>query len=37
MIAPTAEAQDWFNKERERYQEIYGRYWETFQRKTPSE
>ena len=37
MIAPTAEAQDWFAGERERYQGIYGRYWETFQRKTPSE
>lgn len=37
LIAPTAEANDWFAKERDRYQDIYGRYWETFQRKSPSE
>ena len=37
MTAPTAEAKDWFAKERDRYQEIYGRYWNTFQRKSPSE
>jgi len=37
MIAPNAEAKDWFSKERDRYQEIYRRYWETFQRKSPSE
>ena len=37
MIAPNAEAKDWFSRERDRYQEIYGRYWDTFQRKSPSE
>jgi len=37
MTAPGPEAKDWFDKERPRYQEIYGRYWETFQRKSPAE
>jgi hypothetical protein len=37
MTAPGPEAEDWFDKERPRYQEIYGRYWETFQRKSPAE
>jgi hypothetical protein len=37
LIAPTAEAKDWFAKESARYHEIYSRYWATFQRKTPSE
>jgi hypothetical protein len=37
LIAPTAEAKDWFAGERDRFQEIYTRYWETFQRKSPSE
>jgi len=37
MTAPNAEAKGWFDKERDRYQEIYRRYWETFQRKSPSE
>ena len=37
MTAPGPEAKDWFDKERPRYQEIYSRYWETFQRKSPAE
>jgi hypothetical protein len=37
MTAPGPEAKDWFEKERPRYQEIYSRYWDTFQRKSPDE
>jgi len=37
MTAPGPEAKDWFDKERPRYQEIYSRYWDTFQRKSPVE
>lgn len=37
MIAPGPEAKSWFDTERPRYQEIYSRYWETFQRKSPAE
>jgi hypothetical protein len=37
LIAPGPEAKDWFSKERDRYQEIYSKYWDTFQRKSPSE
>jgi hypothetical protein len=37
MTAPGPEAKDWFDKERPRYQEIYSRYWDTFQRKSPAE
>jgi hypothetical protein len=37
MTAPGPEAKDWFDKERPRYQEIYSRYWDTFQRKLPAE
>lgn len=37
MIAPGPEAKNWFDTERPRYQEIYSRYWETFQRKSPAE
>jgi hypothetical protein len=37
MTAPGPQAKDWFDKERPRYQEIYSRYWDTFQRKSPAE
>jgi len=37
LIAPKAEAQDWFSQEKDRYQEIYKDYWARFQGKTPTE
>ncbi|MBI3897526.1 MAG: hypothetical protein HY308_04425 [Gammaproteobacteria bacterium] len=37
LIGPNAEAQDWFNKEKDRYQKIYEPYWATFQKKTAAQ
>ena len=37
LIAPKAEARDWFSQEKDRYQEIYKDYWARFQGKTPAE
>lgn len=37
LIAPKAEAKDWFSQEKDRYQEIYKDYRARFQRKTPAE
>src|SRR3990172_5095957 len=34
FIVPNAEAKEWFTKEKPRYQEIYARYWATFQQKS---
>src|SRR5204862_4421312 len=37
LIVPNADAKEWFSKEKPRYQEIYSKYWATFQQKTPDE
>ena len=37
LIAPNAEASDWFNVKREHYQTIYKDNWAKFQRETPEE
>jgi hypothetical protein len=37
LVAPNAEAKDWFSKEKARYQDNYTDYWSRFQRKTPEE
>lgn len=37
LIVPNAEAKAWFSKEKPKYQDIYSRYWATFQNKTAGE
>lgn len=37
LIVPNAQAKEWFGKEKPRYQEIYTKYWSTFQKKTADE
>jgi hypothetical protein len=37
LIAPKAEAKDWFSQRKDQYQKIYKDYWARFQRKTPAE
>ena len=37
LMAPNAEAKDWFSQEKDRYQDVYKDYWARFQRKTPAE
>jgi hypothetical protein len=37
LIAPKAEAKDWFSQRKDQYQKIYKNYWARFQRKTPEE
>jgi hypothetical protein len=37
LIVPNAEAKEWFAKEKPRYQEIYTKYWATFQQKSVSQ
>jgi len=37
LIAPKAEAQDWFSQQKDRLQDIYKDHWARFQKKTPAE
>lgn len=37
LIMPNAQAKEWFIKEKPKYQDIYTRYWATFQNKTANE